>query len=290
MPRTSVAKRNVKSSTSVNGKRKTTTTLARPTKKSRVLRRTPTLALRKPPPKEAGLYQKLLANPMAYGNTAIAYPDAFRGKSVPLCLSATPVHGLGTTTELGAIRFEPSLDAFSASSTVASEFTGIYWTGNQEHPEYQSQSNLKTNIARYRILAIGVSVQYVGPQDSIGGTLSYQFSNVRSSDSTDGSTFADSHSDSGIMGISRKPIVFCMRPFDKPQFILPNANAQNYMNSLSLVTRGVNNTDILIKTKMFIECVPLTTSILHDSAVPSPLGTDVQPAYHSNAVIRTKQD
>ncbi|AXH74330.1 MAG: hypothetical protein [Cressdnaviricota sp.] len=234
--------------------------------------------------KETDLYRKILASPMSV-NVPVQFPDQYRGRTCPLLLSQKLSFGKNTAGTHGGIRFQPRISSFWSATGSASLMSSLGWNATQSHAEYDALSNLSVSVSKYRIIAMGCSVQYVGANDSRAGTISYCFNNDMDELTLTGDSFADLHADSGILAIGTKPMEFVCRPFDHPRFVGEEASCESYINSLTLACEGVNPDDLLVKTKVFIEAVPQASSTLADSSTPSPVSGEVAVSYHTNSVM-----
>lgn len=236
-------------------------------------------------PKEKAMYEKILRDPMSV-NTPIALPDYFRGRTCPLVLNHTFSFGKNTAGTHGALSIRPELSSFYRSSGSASLNSALGWNSWLAHPEYSGLANLSSSVHRYRVLAMAVNVQYTGPNQDRGGTITYAFSNEIAGLTLDGTSIPDAHMDSGIIPVSAKGSTFVLRPFDRPTFVQVLNGAYEYINSLTLVANSIDPDDLLVRSRVFIECIPNPESTLADSAVPSPSGGgDVAVPYNTHSVI-----
>jgi len=218
-------------------------------------------------------YNEMLKNPFL-SKHGVQLMDEFRGFTCALSLSQTIPMITSDSETFSGIKFRPSLEDFYSTNNGASTLAVNTWNNYAEHFEYSAGQQLSLSVNRYRILAYAVSVQYIGPEDSMAGTISYIHSNTSGQLPTDASTWPDTHSQgAGILPITRKQFTMVSRCFDRPSFKSIEDDCESYIGGMGLVFNGVNFNHILLKTRVMVELIPRAESSLADTAVPSPGGT-----------------
>lgn len=214
--------------------------------------------------------------------------DSFRGATVPLVLSSTRSLMPNSLNDHAGLMFRPSLNNCFKNTTSVSGNDILVWDDNySSHPEYDGLSDLQNSALRVRFLVAAIQLTYTGNADSRSGTITYAFSNSPETISSDGNSLPDMHMDSGITPIKSTGNTFIIRGFDRPGFIPIGNIASEYMSGCILVVNGCDPKDILVRSKIYVEIIPDPSSILADSAKPSPAGPDPKVPYVSHSV---KQD
>ena len=230
-------------------------------------------------------YHQMMKNPFL-SKTGVQLQDSWMGFSVPMALSQTIPLQTSASTTFSTIKFRPSLEDFYATNGTASTITNNTWNNYSEHFEYSAGQQLTDSCFKYRILTYAVSAQYIGPEDSMAGTISWIFVNNSGNTPTDASTWPDTHSQgSGIVPVSRKTHTLVVRPHDRPSFISMNDAVEEYMGGLAIAFNGVNFEHILLKTKLMVELIPKAESSLQDTATQSPGGLHIITPHVSNSAF-----
>lgn len=218
----------------------------------------------------------------------VALHDSYRGETVGLILSQTIPLVTSASSTFSAIKFRPSLEGFYAVNNAAATITSTTFGNFSEQFEYQAGQQLLTNTAKFRILAYAVECSYTGAQDAMSGTITHIYRHQTGNLPDDASTWDDTHATSGIQPISRKQFTYVIRPVDSPRFQSLNANCEDYIGGLGLAFNNVNFSDMLVKTRIFVEVIPQSESALADTAKPSPYhGTPVQTPNSAHGTFTT---
>ncbi|CAN0400591.1 unnamed protein product [Pylaiella littoralis] len=232
-------------------------------------------------------YAAIFKNPML-NHPPCQLTDSFRGATVPLVLNSTRSLMPNSVGNHAGLMFRPSLNNCFKNTTAVSGNDILVWDADYtSHPEYDSLADLQNTALRVRFLAVGIQLIYTGSADSRSGTITYGFSNSPETISPDGNSLPDMHMDSGIVPIKNGGNTFMLRPFDRPGFIPIGNMASEYFNGCILIVNGCDPSDILVRSKVYVEIIPDPASVLADSARPSPAGVDPKVPFQTHTV---KQD
>lgn len=216
-------------------------------------------------------YNKMLKAPFASSTTPCTLPDQYTGISNGMMLESS--YQIETDVNGGFSRaFAPAISAFTRINTL--DAAGVMTAGSTiEHPDYSSAAGLQlnTHAHKIRVLSLNVELSYVGQNQLRSGAIRH----IMSTNSVDTDT-TQWEADSGVSGeipVSSKSIVYKSHLFDHPEFKALNAtDLDTVMQTIWLAGWGLppSSVCIIAKTRLFVELIPRTNSILALSAVNSP--------------------